>query len=556
MSELDYSPEERLKQLLKILDTFFSKPSAAEMQQLANEAKRVVNKMQNFLERSLVEQVAELVQAKEWDNVTEKMKQNFPGGVNIGKVEEILELVYLNGSLEHFVSALHWVGKLDVKLQPRAYESLYEQLKFKRLANQPEVLLVRQNLLVGQVSDNLQAQLDEDFQTIVGRIVEGVKKEDFSLQIKISEMRKTAMVGVDLIINEVVTAVLDKFKTFNFEETLLLIQYSTKLPFLENCCIMIDVLMKMLEARKLLGSKQAFLLWSHAKFILEEQPNWKDMPKASQKLCADAVDKLTEYIEFFFKHYQKYVEEKNNQKLKKLHQRDRHLRSIVSEFVSWYYKKEDLSRVQNLLSAARATNCFIAIERILTRLQIEMDKFQQMNTFEAFCLFNMVKLYMALDRYKILEQKLKASYEELKAKAPTCLRLLLWPDQEDNQLQLVNKFYDSSLCIQQDKIICSNSTLDKELLCSATIDPVTALTTFSFKSGIKNCKLDAVALEDIKTKKPWIGTQWKLKAIDDTHVKIFADDGERQFSFVCYCFPYCHLPRLVCNSLKYERKFG
>jgi hypothetical protein len=160
----------------------------------------------------------------------------------------------------------------------------------------------------------------------------------------------------------------------------------------------------------------------------------------------------------------------------------------------------------------------------LTQLQIEMHKFQQMNTFEAFSLFNMVKYYMAHAHYKTHAPTLKASLEELKAKAPTCLRLLLWPD--ENQLQLVNKFFDSPLCIQQDKIVCSNSSPDKDLLCSATVDPKTSLTTFSFKSGTESCKLDATVLEDNTAEKPWIGTLWKVKAFDDTHVKIFTDDGE------------------------------
>jgi hypothetical protein len=126
---------------------------------------------------------------------------------------------------------------------------------------------------------------------------------------------------------------------------------------------------------------------------------------------------------------------------------------------------------------------------------------------------------------KSQEPEVMASFEELKAKAPTCLRLLLWPDKDENQLQLVNKFYDSPLSIHVDKIVCSNSSPDTNL-CTATVDPITALTTFSLKSGVK---LDAAALEDIKTKKPWIGTQWKLKAFDDTYFKIFTRDGENQF---------------------------
>jgi len=522
MSEPECSPEERLKQLLKILDSFCSNPSKAEMQQLATEAKRVVNKMQNFLERSLVEQVVELVQTEEWFEADGRMKENFPNGLSIGNVEDILELVNLNGSVEHLVSALMWVQELDMQLQPRACEALYEQLKFQKLANQPQVLLLRKRvseLPEGRVPDKLRTGLDQDFQTIVNQIVNCVQKGDFSLSNKINKISN--MVGeVYLNMNEVVTAVVSKFETFTLEDTLLLIQFSVNLPALGHCCIFIDALMKMFEAHKLLTSEQSLQLWSHAKFTMEEETGWKYESKETQKLCTDVVDKLITYKEFYFQHYQKYVENKDEQKILKLHKRNDDLCSILSEFVPWYCKRGDLTTVQNLLTAARATNSNRATQRILTPLQFEMHKFQQMNTFEAFCLFSLVKLN------KSQEPEVMASLEELKAKAPTCLRLLLWPDKDENQLQLVNKFYDSPLSIHVDKIVCSNSSPDTNLLCTATVDPITALTTFSLKSGVK---LDAAALEDIKTKKPWIGTQWKLKAFDDTYFKIFTHDGEGQF---------------------------
>jgi hypothetical protein len=539
MSEPDCSPEERLKQLLKILDTFCSNPSAAELQQLANEAKRVVNKMQNILERSLAEEVAELVQAEEWDEVKEKMKQNFPSGLSIGKVEEILDLVYHNGSVEHVVNAIHWVEELDVQLQSRAYEALYEHLKDKKCTNQPQVLLLWYTVTkmpVGQVSDKLCAQLGEDFQTIADQIADGIKKDDYFLQSKINKMSYITYRMGHFILNEMVPVVVGKFETITLEETLLLIQYSIKLPAFGNSCLLIDALMKMFEDRKMMDSEQSLQLWSYAKYTMEEHANWKYVSKANQQLCTDVLDKLNMHKLQFFQHYQKYVEDKDKQKIQKLHEGNWHLRSIVSEFVTWYYKKDDLTTVQNLLYAAREIDNFYAIERMLTSLQIEMHKFQQMNTFEAFRLFNEVKYNMEDDNYESQEPKLKASFEELKAKAPTCLRLLLWPDED--RLRLVNKFYDSPLGIQQENFLCSNSSLDTELLCRASIDLDTALTIFSFKSGTKRCKLDAAALEDDTAEKPWIGTQWKLKAIDDTHVKIFTDDGEWQFSFVAGLFSF------------------
>jgi hypothetical protein len=38
-----------------------------------------------------------------------------------------------------------------------------------------------------------------------------------------------------------------------------------------------------------------------------------------------------------------------------------------------------------------------------------MYKFQQINTFEAFCLFSMVKYFMAFDNYKLQKPELRAS---------------------------------------------------------------------------------------------------------------------------------------------------
>jgi hypothetical protein len=304
------------------------------------------------------------------------------------------------------------------------------------------------------------------------------------------------------------------------ENTQLLIQYSFKLPSILNNCFLIDAMFKRFEDLELLDSKQGMLLWSHVKYTMEEQSHWKKVPIAAQKLCTDVLDKLANYKVNFFQHYQKYVEDER-QKLINLHGYNCQLFSILSEFVNWYYKKEDTRRVKNLLSVARGIGVK-GTQLILTQLQVEMQKYQQMDTFEVFYLFNMVKLYMSLNN---LHPKLKSSFERLKAKAPACLRLLLWPEEEENQLRLVNKFFDAPICIQQEKIVCSSSSLNQELFFSAAVNPYTALTTFSFKSGTTYCKLNADALEDYTT---LIGTQWKLKAQDETHVEIFTDHGECQ----------------------------
>ena len=128
-SEAASRAEERLLQLLKILDTFCSESTAAELQKLANEAKRVVTQMRNALERVSVEQVVQLVQAKQWDKAILQMNENFParGSLKMGRVEEVLELIFLSNNLDNVSSAIMWVGQLDVQFQLRAYEALYHQ---------------------------------------------------------------------------------------------------------------------------------------------------------------------------------------------------------------------------------------------------------------------------------------------------------------------------------------------------------------------------------------------------------------------------------------------
>jgi hypothetical protein len=184
-----------------------------------------------------------------------------------------------------------------------------------------------------------------------------------------------------------------------------------------------------------------------------------------------------------------------------------------------------LSRVQKLFSAARATSCCTVIHRYLSQLQVEMHKFQQTNTFEAFRLFNELKFYMALDSYESLEPLLKESFEQLRAKAPSCLRLLLWPQEDEKQLKLINKFFDSTLCVQNEKIICCSQDESEELLCSVAVDSGKVLTRLSFEAADAPLTLDAFTLGAMG--RVALGaTRWRLKIVDGHYVKIYTDDGK------------------------------
>jgi hypothetical protein len=95
------------------------------------------------------------------------------------------------------------------------------------------------------------------------------------------------------------------------------------------------------------------------------------------------------------------------------------------------------SSADSALGCKSDTHFCTAIERILIQLHVEIFRSQQTHTFE-------VKHYMTLN-LRDSDPKVNTSLEQLKAKAPSCLRLLLWPEKNENQLRLVNKFFDSAL---------------------------------------------------------------------------------------------------------------
>jgi hypothetical protein len=510
---------DHLDQVLKDLDGIFCDPAEGEeLQHLSKQSKRIVTKFRNVLKRTQVEQVAALVQAKEWAKATEAMKQNFPLS-NIGPIEEVL--VFVGNELDSLTSAIKWVGRLNPPVKLKAFQVLYEQFKVNGFTEQPEVLLLWKrikDLPVGLL-DSVRTQLIGDRVKVVERVVEGIKKKDYSLSLKIHEMDESTK--KDILLSEIMAEVVGKFAPLSLENTVLLIQYSMQLPRVENCCYLIQAL----ASRSVLVSEQALNIWSHARFTVQEDPRWKQGVRPDvQKLCADVLDHLNKSKFWLFQHYQKYVEDDDKQKIKTLHDQNWHLHSIVSDFVTWYYKNDDLSRVQKLLAAASATQHHLAIARLLSQLYAEMMRFKQTNTFEAFHLFNEVKRHMSLDSYQTQTPEVKNYFDRLKSKAPAFLRLLLWPEEKESQLRLVNKFFDSPLCVRNEKVICCTS--EEELLCSATVDPVKVLASLSFESGDAPLTLDAltpkgsaiVVLSE---------TRWRLKPVDEHYVTISTDDGNK-----------------------------
>jgi hypothetical protein len=109
---------------------------------------------------------------------------------------------------------------------------------------------------------------------------------------------------------------------------------------------------------------------------------------------------------------------------------------------------------------------------------------------------------------------------------PECVDLLL---SDSQKLRLINKLCKAPLCVRQGNVlVCCDSQHVGEQLFTVTVDPDTALTTFSFLSGhLAEQGGVAIVAE--------AGTRWMLKPIDENHVKIFTTDGNLHFnSFISF----------------------
>jgi hypothetical protein len=509
-ASLNLSRDEYLNEMDRLMDAFERLRGAnSDVTTIRN----CISNLKNRLAFEMAEEVAQLVlnDASE-ESIKELLESNFPSGVSIGNIEEMLKLVYVGTDTKNLKKAINFVQIFDSCHQAKAYSALYEDVKFKKHTEEPEILLLQKKIrkLYQPTTDanETKEQVDADCRKIISRIVKGIEEKDYSISIYVAKELEKAL------LNDNMTKIVREFYNGTSENTLLLIQYSRGLPYIQNQYFLIDALLKELETSKLLDSESSMHLWALAKSVKGAG--------VYQKLCADATEKLAVNKMHFFGHYQRYVENSDKQKIRYLHMSNAYLEAIVRDFVSFYYNGE-VDRTQNLLAAANAMPHFDALKRVLSQLHEEMAKSDQMNSFEAFRLFNLVKFHKRDKYYHYLphlpsyDQK---PFEQLEKKAPACLQQLLW--QEDTtEFQVVNKFFNATLSFHEDNksVVCFDSG-DKQSNQTWTINigkwnSLLTLTHAQKKLHLGTDEKSSPCL--FETAEPW----WKVKVMDEHHFKIF-----------------------------------
>lgn len=238
-------------------------------------------------------------------------------------------------------SAIEFVHHLQPpEVRGSAFSVLYDEVQRQKLTDDPEMLLLQKRMLESSHSDqSVRSRVTEDCERIVDRLVVGVAAGDASLCVGISPE------ALNAAIPEVVRKA---FGGGSLQETLQLVQFSTRLPLVSSSCCVVAALLDQLSARQLMRSEQALHLWAHAKYYADD---------ATCRVLQVNSDALLE-------HYRRYVEHPDRSAIQRLHRANWHLQSIVTDFLAFYFNGE-LKRSQHLLAAAKAVSKYLAIGRIL-----------------------------------------------------------------------------------------------------------------------------------------------------------------------------------------------
>jgi hypothetical protein len=195
------SSVEHLDQVLGVLDTICSESGDDTVQPLAQSASSAATKLWCQLNQSRLTHLANLVQSETYAEATRELRKMFPVAGSASRVEafkQMLALVHKCRGL-HLFSAIKWLGYLEAELQQVGLKPLYLQLiHIKGHSDQSTLLMLLQrntSRVPDGVLDTVRAALDADCDTIVDRMVEGIKKQDTEVfnQINSVEVLKILM---------------------------------------------------------------------------------------------------------------------------------------------------------------------------------------------------------------------------------------------------------------------------------------------------------------------------------------------------------------------------
>jgi hypothetical protein len=507
---------ELLENFLVALKESFGAAVPTDLKEVVSGVTSAVHLLKNRLECKLPMQVAQLARNGNLDGALKTMLEHFPD-LKIGKVVDILKLIYVSSNRD-LVRAIGFVEKLRIEFRQEAYayEVLYENVWLKGHTEMPGILLLQSYMIKATGESEMMKQVDENCNKIVDRIVEGVRVKDYKLSKIIIKS-----CGSSILEGKMASIVEKVHSAGTLEDTLLLLKFSEDALTKKTCKVsLFQALFLVLQSKNLLVTDQSMHLWASVSDILNFGTFLVGQPSDKEK-CLSIWNELGNNLPTYFEIYRGYVESPDLNQVRAVHKDNVHLHSILPQFVDFYFKNDKLNKAQFLLSAAKNVDRYYSSFLILNSLYEKMVRFDLLNTFEAYTIFILVKSFMSDG---IIDKKSKLSFGELQEKAPPCVQLMLWPKPAGAKFRLVNKCLDTPLyCVNMKVCGIPPAACRNTQLWSAQVDPLTGRTTFKIQGNEEggrflNGKTGAMPAGLCNR-----GTQWKVKAIDQYHVKLYSD---------------------------------
>jgi len=517
--------------VLSTLSAIFIDASDAVIS-LVDEAKAAIKSLKRVLSQEKVNCVVELIKKGALVKAKNEIKRNFKI-LAVETLEEILNLSYV--SKDNLKNTIEFVTKAvdSPRLKFVGYKAIYEEMKFRGHTTEIEILLLQKAVeelkFEGTNFAKTCDELRDDRNKIIDMIVEEIGNKDSSLSEKIN-----TKLGEEILDLNIPHAI-DKFFTGKLENMVLIIQYSKKLTKFSNSICIIEATFKQLENINILDSEQALHLWAHAKYTIECEMKFPNIEQNIKNICIETCEKLSRNKVAFFEIYEQYIKNTNKDKLTNLHIENPHLSSILPEFIEYYHSDGNLKNILNLIKAANAITKYDATGALLYNFYKEMEKRHQLATFEAFQLFQELKVttnYTNFEKSVSEGKHFVKDLDALRKKVPKCIKNLLWGDTK--KCRIVNKYFAEPLFSSDgdDKVFTwVPRKWREEQFWNISIENNSALITFFHNEGkTGNSKLEFKTINGVPT--ATIGASqtegWMIKAIDDEYIKIFNDKGTSQ----------------------------
>jgi hypothetical protein len=206
---INHSKEECLIKMTQLLDASFGNQGGSNNH--VNIIRNSILHLKNSLGFEKAEEVAQLVlKGHSEESVKELLKRNFTSGISIGNVEEMLQLVYVGNDTKNLKKAINFVQYFDACHQAHAYKALYDEVKFKKHTEQPEMLLlqkkIRQLVDSATVLNETKEQVDADCRKIISRIGEEIWNKDWFISEYVGELENA-------LLNDNMVAIVQEFYT-------------------------------------------------------------------------------------------------------------------------------------------------------------------------------------------------------------------------------------------------------------------------------------------------------------------------------------------------------